>query len=550
MRRVHHQRCRGTAGVATILTLVILQLAIVSIVVAGARDVDIAQQRLDTARAFYAAEAGLSMCMREVMSGADEDGDGTIGTISNDGNSANDPALGSARFSVSSSTSAGQTTFDTQGRAGLTGRHMQTVLDNAPGAGGGGSGQTLVYGDTTTNIPRVRTWSGSSWSSEGATLDIGGSPRWVMLRSCPTRSELMAAVVDNQDDVNLMSYSSGSWGHLTEVATNLGGNADRRCYMAYEQLSGDALVVYRVGSTTPVYYRTWNGTAWSAENSTASLTTGSATWMKLVPKPGSNEIMLLALDNNKDLQAMVWDGSAFGNKVTLTTAAIQSGVECIAAAYESLSGRCIVGWGDNTTPCATRIWTGSVWQSGPAIPSVQANLRWLRLAPDPVSDKIIAASLDGSVDIDVSVWNGSSWTADLQIASSCPAADRRGFDVAFEPAGTRALIVYAQSSQNAIRYRTYDGSAWSAEQIGTDIGEPASVVQFAPSASGHEILCGIERKNNGALAFLRWTGSAFADFQILISDMGGPNGNECFMFSDLASATPRPTIASCAEIER
>ncbi|MFO0972966.1 MAG: hypothetical protein U1A27_05955 [Phycisphaerae bacterium] len=54
--------------------------------------------------ALYAAESGQDMAMREYKSGADYDGDGTAGTISNDGNDGNDPTLVSGSFHVSVST--------------------------------------------------------------------------------------------------------------------------------------------------------------------------------------------------------------------------------------------------------------------------------------------------------------------------------------------------------------------------------------------------------------------------------------------------------------
>ncbi|MCX5691866.1 MAG: hypothetical protein NTV94_19085, partial [Planctomycetota bacterium] len=57
--------------------------------------------RIESLRAFYAAEAGINMSVRELMAGSDEDGDGTIGSISNDGNSSNNPGLsGGATFEV------------------------------------------------------------------------------------------------------------------------------------------------------------------------------------------------------------------------------------------------------------------------------------------------------------------------------------------------------------------------------------------------------------------------------------------------------------------
>ena len=91
---------RGTVLVAVLIAMVVVQLAVVGAVLGGARDQDLTVLRIEGARAFYAAEAGANMAMREWITQTDADGDGGVGTISNDGNENNDPALGNARFNV------------------------------------------------------------------------------------------------------------------------------------------------------------------------------------------------------------------------------------------------------------------------------------------------------------------------------------------------------------------------------------------------------------------------------------------------------------------
>ena len=91
----------GAAAAAVILMLVIAELLITSAVLGSALDQDATLGRIESLRAFYAAEAGLHMSVRELMVGVDENGDGTIGTVSNDGSATSDSALeGGATFSV------------------------------------------------------------------------------------------------------------------------------------------------------------------------------------------------------------------------------------------------------------------------------------------------------------------------------------------------------------------------------------------------------------------------------------------------------------------
>ncbi len=50
--------------------------------------------------AFYAAESGFEMAIREISDGNDIDSDGVIGTISDNADTTDDPGLGSGSFSV------------------------------------------------------------------------------------------------------------------------------------------------------------------------------------------------------------------------------------------------------------------------------------------------------------------------------------------------------------------------------------------------------------------------------------------------------------------
>lgn len=98
-RRVVGPSRRGGVAVALVVALVILQLIVVGMVVAGSRDQALSVHRAESLRALYAAEAGLGMSARELALGEDEDGDGTVGSISADGSAATGPVLLGSRIS-------------------------------------------------------------------------------------------------------------------------------------------------------------------------------------------------------------------------------------------------------------------------------------------------------------------------------------------------------------------------------------------------------------------------------------------------------------------
>ena len=73
----------------------------------------------------------MNMAIREVMQNVDEDGDGGIAAISDDGNDANNPAFGPATFMVTSSTAGSETTLSSVGRSGEARRRMDATVDNS-----------------------------------------------------------------------------------------------------------------------------------------------------------------------------------------------------------------------------------------------------------------------------------------------------------------------------------------------------------------------------------------------------------------------------------
>ena len=119
---------RATVLIAVVMALVVLQLVVVGVVYLGAREQNLTIYRLDASRAQYAAEAGINMALREVYTSVDEDGDGGIGSISSDGNSANDPVVNGASIVVTATVSGVTTTITSTARTNITKRSISATL--------------------------------------------------------------------------------------------------------------------------------------------------------------------------------------------------------------------------------------------------------------------------------------------------------------------------------------------------------------------------------------------------------------------------------------
>jgi hypothetical protein len=120
----------GAVAVSIIIVLVIIDLIVVGLVLNGSREQMLAVNTVGSIQAFYAAEAGLNMGMREITINADEDGDCLTGSVSHDGDTGNNPGFGPSSFMVAATSAAGQTTVQSYGVSGDARCRLSAVVSN------------------------------------------------------------------------------------------------------------------------------------------------------------------------------------------------------------------------------------------------------------------------------------------------------------------------------------------------------------------------------------------------------------------------------------
>lgn len=417
--------------------------------------------------------------------------------------------------------------------------HMARAVmtPNAP------EGAMLVYGVAGENVPRSRLLVSGAWSSEQRGNDIGGEPRWVVAAQCPTRDERAICIVDSAQDLNIQFYASGAWSSVTELTTATVQISERPFDVAYEQNSGDLLIAYRASATDNLYYRTYNGTTISTEANYALSVTDDLRFVRLVPKPGSDEIMLLTINTGMDICAAVWNGSAWTSPILLETTTKSAGDEGMHATYESLSGHALVAWADDgVNTFRYRTWDGTFWSyeaTGPALGSKDP--RWIRMTPNPLSDQILLGSLDGKEDLYTVTWGGSSWGTSLLLEDSTPDANSREFDIAYANGGVQALVVWGQSTDSYFYYRVWDGSAWGSEQAGPDLSDNLKFVQLVRGPEAGQIFAHVLTKSyGGELGSFLWDGT-WTKLGTMATDLAGANTQETFMAAVSASGAGATT---------
>ncbi len=365
----------------------------------------------------------------------------------------------------------------------------------APGAAGAGPGDgRVLYGVSGNATPQTRTYDPTAGLFSGAANTVAGAtPVVAQVVSSPTKPEALAGYVDSTGNLRVLvwdgsTWSDTAWGTPLPVVGGNGANG-RRFDIAYENLSGDAVVLYSAGAAgaNEMRYRAWNaaaGTFGSATNLDLARITGTPLWVKLVSRPGTDEMAAIVSDTNSDLTAVVWSGSAWSGEpaaalsTTLETAAAAGDVDDFDLAYESLSGDLLVVWADaagtngtNGVRYATRSAAGT-WSAALTPGTFLDDATNLALCSDPGSDYVLFGSIgNAGLDYQHGAWNGTAWVnnvANADISAGTPSSGSHMVACAWLTSGatTRGVIAYADGANTAVDFYTYTpGTGFTA---GTD----------------------------------------------------------------------------------
>lgn len=98
---------RGAVSAAALVVLVVTAVMVLGSTRTNRTEQDLTVARMQTMRAFYAAESAIQLALREITFATDDDGDGVIGGISDDNDDTNNPFIGQARIHVTSQAADG-----------------------------------------------------------------------------------------------------------------------------------------------------------------------------------------------------------------------------------------------------------------------------------------------------------------------------------------------------------------------------------------------------------------------------------------------------------
>ena len=385
-----------------------------------------------------------------------------------------------------------------------------------------------AYGQNANLIPQHRRLVGASFDAARDTVNIGnGKVRWMVLEACPARTEMMLGALDDEHDINVAVWNGQAWGNRVEVTTEA-----KREYqsfdVAYESVSGDALVVYRSGNSSTSRYRTWDGSSWSFSSSGPD---SDSFWVVLgwIPggggpainyiimesKPGSNEILMAVQDDASDVLLWRWNGTSFPNfKYTIETDVTDKSYQGVDIAYEQQSEEALIVWVIKGSPtCKYRVWDGAILSPEGALPSFGKEAVVIQAAADPNSDQILVAASDNDADLNVALWDGAAWVDSRELETDIRKKDMHDFDIAWESSGNQAMVAWGSNAANKTNIHYFlwtKGTPLSAGTlgIGPSFLKDIPLVRLLPIAGTEKIVLLVTNTDKD-LRYSLWTGNRF-----------------------------------------
>ncbi len=343
------------------------------------------------------------------------------------------------------------------------------------------------YGQQSAPAVQYQRWTGAAWSSQLTGPSLSALPVWQVMKANPIRDERILAVVDEQRRLTLHVWNGQSWVGGFQAAASVGlARPTQTVDVAFEQVSGRGVAVYGTTNSTTLRYRIWDGTSWSAEALVEDVVNGQLTgglplWVRLEPRPGTNDLVLVYEDLNDDIAATIWNGTTqpWEDSVLLTTNAAGHDAPIGDVAFERKTGRMMAAWAaaGESTP-HYRMWSRDLtgaggWGGEGTASSVGSGpLTALRLVGDvsATSNRIALAASSGTsaLALEALIWDGAQWSApaDTLTTSLMREAGGRSFDLGWEGTSGDLVAAYAtQASQRGASKTWSTAAGWSAESV-------------------------------------------------------------------------------------
>lgn len=422
--------------------------------------------------------------------------------------------------------------IESTGSVGRARYVLNRTLERRPGAA-----RTMLASARAGNLePESREFALGTWTPPVATDRATNDARWCILRGSPNDRQRLLATTAAAGALALQCWSKGSWRFLTTLANDLPPTS-RAFDIAYEQASGEALIAYAKGSSGDVVFRQWDGASLGPEQILDLPFGKTLRWVALAARPASDEIALLAIDDQPQLAAAIWNGVAFSSVRLLDTGLENAGSEAAAVTYLPKSGAALFAW-TSQNPGPVRAAHGALWRDLwlPTTSTLLASdaTQFARLAAQPGEDAALFGLLSKDREVVVLGWSAGVFSLlPSVLTSNAASTGHRCFDLAFTSDGT-GFAVYAESGDGRPQAATWSPLlGWTSAAPGPDLGGELSTLQLRTDPRTR-LVHGAFRVDPGGgdpedLYAVRWTGN-WSDATRLATDLPR-NAFEAFMLA-------------------
>lgn len=287
----------------------------------------------------------------------------------------------------------------------------------------------VVYADNT-NIPKYRTWNGSSWGTQTSMTTIGSVPVQVETKVRPNTNEVMAVFLAANSRTISQYYSGSAWSAITTHATAV--NTLTRRYIAFDWNKNDTtkgLLAYTNNAndrTLDINIWTANGTGggtWGTAASTGNQ--GAVNTIRLGDAivSGAPDINFFMICNNNTTPSVICYKSNFTPAITNPTnqtvaATTVTGTQrTFSAMYNpQSSANGLVVYSDNTATPKYKLYTESTttWASTASnittTPYTLGTVSSIEMVPNDNSNEIMVLIADANLDTYSIIWNATTNT--------------------------------------------------------------------------------------------------------------------------------------------
>ncbi|MFM7071860.1 MAG: DUF4347 domain-containing protein, partial [Planctomycetota bacterium] len=404
-------------------------------------------------------------------------------------------------------------------------------------------------GDTT---PNAAGWTGSGFLSAVNTATMG---QWRIIDGAEstTRDEKIVLGTTTTGTITGQIYSEGAWSLIpnTPTAGLFVSGIDPSFHsfdVAYETLSGNALVVWRSATNGIISYRTWNGTTWSAVQNLNTGVASAVVHINLASSANSNQIVMQATNSTSNDFAYIWNGTTWigGTQLGLNNTLVEP--TDANAATESISGDSMVVYDDfsNGTVLYYRIWNGSSWAAAQTVgmpAAVTGDPYFAFTASDRGSDRIAVGALTYDNEVWASVWDGNAWVSNVLATTTSANFQTQTMALAFEGQSGRLMLAYAKTGSSNVFYRTWTATdGWSTELTGPAVGGVPNSLTLTADRDTNQIMLAVQNAGSDLL-FSQWSGTAWST-PVTLETNTGETSLQPYLFMYDGGANNAPAITS------